>query len=129
MKYNVFVVDDEPQIRTKIIEVLRNQVDLEIEVTEAGDGAIALELATKAEQVDLFIVDYNMPNTNGLEAVQKIVEMDRFHKSSIFFYTTETNPELVAKAKALAPKSQWVIKPLKPEPFAKAVTLTLQLAS
>jgi CheY-like chemotaxis protein len=55
----VIVVDDEVMIRLLIVDVLE---ELGCQVLEAGNGAEALELLDKTENVDLLITDVGLPH-------------------------------------------------------------------
>lgn len=65
----VLVVDDSKLIRMQLQNMLET---LNHEVITAEDGLIAYE-KYKEEQPDLVTMDINMPNCNGLQAVQKII--------------------------------------------------------
>lgn len=65
----VLVVDDSKLIRMQLQNMLTN---LEHEVILAEDGNDAYE-KYKEFQPELVTMDINMPNMNGLQAVQKII--------------------------------------------------------
>lgn len=64
---SILIVEDEPDIRF----LLRDILNEEYNVYEAGDGRKALELIDKIVP-DLVICDVMMPNMNGLELCNKI---------------------------------------------------------
>ncbi len=67
-KYTILLVDDEPQN----IEVLFNSLECEgYNIIVANDGQRAIELSQNM-QPDVIIMDWDMPNVNGIEAVIKI---------------------------------------------------------
>jgi two-component system chemotaxis response regulator CheY len=118
--HRILIIDDEPQVRDYIRTALKRS-DLAPEVIEAEDGVKGLALASGLSDVSLFIVDYNMPGLNGLEVVERLLADERFRDKPIMLYTTETNPALVAKARALSKQLRWVIKPLQEATFVEAV--------
>jgi len=65
----VLIVDDSRTIRTIIRRIL---IELGYEVCEAGNGFDALK-AFEAEKdvIKLVLVDWNMPEMNGLELLKK----------------------------------------------------------
>ncbi|WP_287030695.1 response regulator [Pseudomonas sp. UBA6310] len=66
----VLVVDDHPLLREGIAAVLDQQPDIHL-VGEAGDGSEALE-RFRAERPDVTLMDLQMPEMNGIEAIRAI---------------------------------------------------------
>jgi len=68
----VLIVDDSPVVRHLLIEILSHQPDLQV-VGYARDGKEALYLAERLKP-DLIVMDILMPEVNGVEATQVIME-------------------------------------------------------
>ena len=61
-KHKVLIVDDEPNMRALVRAAIEK---LPVDIMEAGDGKAAMNLI-EAEQPDLLVSDYQMPNWDGL---------------------------------------------------------------
>lgn len=73
-RVKVIIVDDHPLIREGIIKILSLEPSIEV-VGEAEDGAQAIELA-RTTDVDMILMDINMPNMNGIMAT-KIIKQEK----------------------------------------------------
>ncbi len=65
-----------------------------IEVYTADDGAKAIPLVEK-HSPDLVLLDYNMPNLNGLETLKKLREKENY--CAVIFVSANTDPKLIAE--------------------------------
>jgi CheY-like chemotaxis protein len=64
----VLVVDDEPQIRTLVADVLA----IEVEVWEAADGPTALAMLRGGDPFDCVLLDVMMPGMTGFQVLEVI---------------------------------------------------------
>ena len=71
-KATILVVDDEALIRWSLTERLKSEG---YEVLEADTGRAAMEKL--AEGVDLVLLDYRLPDTDGVAVLRKIKEFDQ----------------------------------------------------
>ncbi len=62
---SILVVDDDPEMRALLLDVLRNEG---YEVAEAKDGTEAV-LAIRARSFDVILMDKNMPGPSGLDLI------------------------------------------------------------
>jgi two-component system, cell cycle response regulator len=107
----VVVADDLPENLTLISEALKMAG---IEVHCAEDGAKAIPLIERVSP-DLVLLDYNMPNLNGLETLKKLREKDNY--VAVIFVSANTDPKLIAEC-LQAGADDYVRKPF---PFAELV--------
>jgi two-component system chemotaxis response regulator CheY len=106
------VVDDSRAIRSIIGKTV---TELGFEVLEAGDGRQALDRLTEAGAVALVLVDWNMPEMNGLEFLRTARQNPAWKDTVIIMVSTET--EMSQMQLALdAGANEYVMKP-----FTRAV--------
>jgi two-component system chemotaxis response regulator CheY len=107
MPAKILVVDDSMMVRA---QVGRTLTSAGFEVQEAVDGVEALERIREGD-VRLVVCDINMPRMSGIELLERLGK-DAVSATPIVMLTTEGQPELVQRAKALGAKG-WIIKPFK----------------
>ena len=72
-KLRVFLVDDHPIVRKGLKALITEQPDMEV-IGEAGDGRVAL-LQTKELQPDVMILDFTLPDLNGLQVMERVKQI------------------------------------------------------
>jgi two-component system chemotaxis response regulator CheY len=84
-------------------------------VLQAANGRDALDqLRNDGLQVSLFLVDWNMPEMNGLEFVKHLRAEPRFGSIPVLMVTTETESDQMCAALE-AGANEYVIKPFTDE--------------
>jgi two-component system chemotaxis response regulator CheY len=102
------VVDDSRSMRMILRRVLSG---LGCEVIEADNGRVALEVLSAAETLpDVAMVDWNMPEVNGLELVTAVRARPDWRGISLIMVTTESEQYQITRALA-AGANEYVIKP------------------
>ncbi len=93
-KIRVIIADDHVLVREGLRKLL--ELDRSIEVlTEVGDGQGAINMARKRD-VDIILMDINMPGTNGILATQVIKrEMPSIKIIALTIYEDEEVVEMV----------------------------------
>ena len=105
------VIDDSRTVRIIIGQILR---EIGMEVIEAKNGVEALELIKRNPDVELMLVDWNMPEMNGLDFI-KAVRSDRtFDCVRILMVTSESQGEQVMQA-LNAGANEYLMKPFNKE--------------
>ena len=93
------------------------------EVAQAGNGKEALEqIQGGSEAVSLFLVDWNMPEMNGLEFVKNLRANPQFGSIPVMMVTTETEAEQISTALD-AGANEYVIKPFTDETIEEKLRL------
>jgi two-component system chemotaxis response regulator CheY len=105
------VIDDSRTVRLVIGNILR---ETGMEVQEAANGREALELMARRPDIDLVLVDWNMPEMNGLEFIRAVRGRPAHDAVRILMVTTETGGEQVAQALG-AGADEYLMKPFTRE--------------
>jgi two-component system chemotaxis response regulator CheY len=94
-----------------------------MEVSEAGDGLEALTvIASTPGGFNLALIDWNMPNMDGISLVRKIRETDKV--TPLIMATTEAEKARVLDA-IKAGVNNYIIKPFTPEVLLEKVRQTM----
>src|SRR4051794_38214259 len=91
------VVDDSRAVRLLIRNILG---ELGMDVVEAGNGQEALSRLAENPDVELALVDWNMPVMDGLEFITAVRARRDYDALRIVMVTTETESDQVMRAMA-----------------------------
>jgi two-component system chemotaxis response regulator CheY len=105
------VLDDSPTQRLVLKLILAH---LGFEVIEAADGREGLARLAAVGSADLALVDWNMPQMNGLQFVEAVRADRRWDSMPLLMVTAETELEQVARALA-AGANEYIMKPFTKE--------------
>lgn len=86
----------------------------------AEDGKEGLRIL-KEEKIDLAIIDWNMPNMNGIELLDCIRENRALRDMPVIMVTAEANKEIVAEA-AESDIDAYMLKPLTIQSLSDKIT-------
>ena len=114
----LLVIDDDPDVRSVIVEVLRS---MHYEVAEAHDGETGLRKLAEMQPA-LAIIDYLMPGMNGGEVARKARQ--QFPALPILFISGYADSAAIAAI----PRAQLLRKPILPKELEQAVSAALALA-
>ncbi|MCC9600502.1 response regulator [Stieleria sp. JC731] len=114
------VIDDSRAMR-RILRMIMSS--LGFDVIEAGDGQEGLEKFTSDyEDIEVVLVDWNMPVMNGLEFVKAVRQMEHLADKKLMMVTTETEPAQMARA-LMAGVDEFVMKPFTKEILVEKLRL------
>lgn len=118
------VVDDSRTTRRILARYLRQWA---YEVCEASDGKAALELMARLPPPNVILVDWNMPEMDGLEFVRCLRSNPAWAQIPVVMVTTETEMDRIQAALASG-VNEYVMKPFSPEVISEKLML-LQLVA
>lgn len=101
------IVDDSRATRRVVSDILKS---LSFEVTEAVNGVDGIAKLDTNGVPDVILVDWNMPEMNGLDFVKNIRKKPETMEVPIVMVTTETEMQRMALA-LLAGVNEYVMKP------------------
>ncbi len=114
----LLVIDDDPDVRSVIVELLRS---MHYEVAEAHDGETGLRKLEELQPA-LAIIDYLMPGMNGGEVARKARQ--QFPALPILFMSGYADSDAIAAI----PRAQLLRKPILPKELEKAVSGALAMS-
>lgn len=91
----VLLVDDQPSVRRGLAMRLQLEPDISV-VGEAEDGVSALAAAV-ALKPDVLVMDYEMPQMDGIEAARKLEELGS--ESRVVMLSIHDNPTVRQEAR------------------------------
>ena len=104
----VLIVDDSRAMRKILTKIMAR---LGFEAIEAGDGREGLEqFEANADRIDVCLIDWNMPEMNGLEMIQAIRAQPAYQEHKLMMVTTEGEPSKMAQA-LMSGVDEFVMKP------------------
>jgi len=105
------VVDDSRAIRMILSRALK---ELGWDVAEAGNGREAISVLERNSGTSLVLVDWNMPEMNGLDFVRHVRGDSRYDSTKLMMVTTETQVDQMVTALE-AGANEYVMKPFTRE--------------
>ena len=113
MAYRVMIVDDSSTMRAVIKKAIKaSGFDVD-DFYEAGDGKVALDLL-QSEWLDLIITDYNMPNMDGMELLERVKQDDTLSSIPVIFISTEGSEKRINEFMTKG-ATDYIKKPFTPE--------------
>ena len=103
------IVDDLDEMRTVLSLTLQR---LGWKIIEANDGVKALQAAEQAHP-DVILMDYNMPNMNGIDACLEFKKHPTLNHIPVLIYTGAVATDVQIAAEN-AGATRFLVKPLLP---------------
>jgi two-component system chemotaxis response regulator CheY len=92
------------------------------QIIEAEDGAQALEKLDAETGIDLVLLDWNMPQMNGLDLLKRIRANGAWKNIKVVMCTSEAEKSRIMEAMA-AGANNYIVKPFTPETIKEKLGL------
>jgi two-component system chemotaxis response regulator CheY len=120
----ILILEDSPMMCSLYRMVLGGAAELEF----AADGVEGLDQAARGPDVDLYIVDVNMPRLDGIRFIERLRGELGVEATPVLVVSTECGPQDRARAEK-AGANGYLCKPWKPADLMQALAdLDLELA-
>ena len=106
----VLIVDDSMIMRRILKNILKDRNIQDENLLEAPNGKVALSILEQNE-IDLLLLDWNMPQMDGLELVKIIRSMDKYKNLPVIMVTSEAAKYNVLEA-IKAGVTDYIVKPV-----------------
>lgn len=120
----VMIVDDANSIVMVVTQML---TEAGHESIRAKDGQHALELLQQEENVDLILLDWNMPNMSGIEFLKHNFD-NNITNAPIVMMTTENKPDKIREALQYG-ASEYIMKPFTKDILLSKIKAVLDFAA
>ena len=117
----LLLVDDHPMIRRGLSDLLSLENDVKV-VGEANNGQEAINYLQN-NNVDLIVLDNNMPIMNGIETLKRIRELDI--EGKVLLFTVSDNSKDVQEALEFGVDG-YLLKDMEPEDIIKDIRKILR---
>lgn len=117
---HIIVVDDDPRMLKLIKEHLHEDYD----IATAINGKLALKFLEK-KKTDLIFLDYEMPDMNGPQVLEKIRENPELFDIPVVFLTGISEREKIEKVLSMKPQG-YVLKPIDREKLMNTIKNVLK---
>ncbi|HXZ84360.1 MAG TPA: response regulator [Myxococcota bacterium] len=121
----VLVVDDSAIMRKVIEQILEM---LGHEAVPAANGVEAFERLKEHEDVQLILLDWNMPEMNGIEFLRAVKDRPGLAKIPVIMLTTESERRKMIEAIEAGAK-HYLTKPFQPETLATKILQCVETGS
>ena len=120
MSHNILIVDDSTTIRSMVKKTI-DMIGLDFNaIYEASDGIKALAVLADHD-VDVVLVDINMPTMNGIQFLTRIKQDARLSHIPIVVASTEGSQRRIEQLNELG-VAGYVRKPFQPEQLRDVLT-------
>lgn len=116
----ILAIDDDPVILNSLMSILRGLYD----VRPVRSAAVAFGYIAR-HRADLVLLDYNMPEMNGFEFMERLKSSETTRDIPVIFLTGSEDPACEARALASG-ASDFILKPIEPPLLLERVAAALK---
>lgn len=117
MKQKILAVDDSKMM----LKIISSTIEmLGFEPVKASNGREALDLLEKEPEIALVLLDWNMPELNGMETLKAIKSNENFSNLPVMMVTTEGEKKNVVMAIQAGAK-HYLTKPFNQQDLATRI--------
>lgn len=103
----ILFIEDDQILANNLSNILKNE---SYDVTCAYDGKSAIQLC-KNNTFDIFLLDYNLPDMNGLDIFSEYSQMDHLKQSKTVFFSSNSDEDFQIKVLQEC-ADDYIIKPV-----------------
>jgi PAS domain S-box-containing protein len=123
--FKILAVDDNPDNLFTLRALLEN--NMQVQLVEATGGAKALEIAQSTPDIDLIILDVQMPEVDGFETAQMLKQRKKTRDIPIIFLTAAFKTEEFQKRGYDVGAADYLLKPIDDNQFLNKVSTYFRL--
>ena len=123
--FKILAVDDNPDNLFTLRALLEN--NMQVQLVEATGGAQALEIAQSTLDIDLIILDVQMPEVDGFETAQMLKQRKKTRDIPIIFLTAAFKTEEFQKRGYDVGAADYLLKPIDDNQFLNKVSTYFRL--
>lgn len=122
LKGTILVVDDDPVIR-KMLKIMLKKAGLE--VVEAGNGAEGLQKMSLFKDINVGLIDIDMPKINGIQFVKMMLAQEAYAHIPFIMVTAKSDQHTIMQAIKAGAKD-YVVKPIDQSALIEKIKKHLQ---
>ncbi len=115
-KPTILIVDDEPFN----IEICKAYLEDQFIIEEAGSGPECMAFLANQPTPDLILMDWMMPNPNGLECTSLIRQDEKLKPTPVVIVSAKGNSDEIAYARTF-PIDDFLVKPFEEDELVAMV--------
>lgn len=125
MKFRILIVDDNENNLFTLRTLIRKH--LEVEVLEASSGQQAIDIALNSPDIDLIILDIQMPEMDGFQAASMLKIRKRTKNIPIIFLTAAFKSEEFQEKGYAVGAADYLLKPIDDNQLIHKISTYLRL--